>query len=97
MPVTSLSDKLRVKYEAEPGVDTGQPFADLERQYFQVRSGLPANPNTPKSEYMHKLFDDLALPEGRLDYRQRHMFILESAATNADGWQDAAHIWADTP
>lgn len=97
MPATSLSAELREKYEAEPGVPAGLAFDELERKYFQVRSGLPDDPATPKADYMHELFDNLGIEYGNLDYRQRKMFILESAATEDDGWQDAAHIWANTP
>jgi len=97
MPLTSLSTLLRAKYQAEPGVPTGLAFADLERTYYQVRSGLAANPRTPKGDYMHELFDNLTLAEGDLEYRQRQMFILESSSTEDDGWLDAARIWALTP
>ena len=97
MTLTSLSTLLRAKYQAEPGVPTGLAFADLERTYYQVRSGLPVNQRTPKTDYMHELFNNLALAEGDAEYRQRQMFILESAAIENDGWQDAARIWALTP
>lgn len=97
MSLTSLSALFRAKYQAYPGVPTGLTFDDLERTYFQVRSGLAANPRTPKVDYMHTLFDNLSIEPGEPEYRQRKMFILESGATEEEGWLDAARIWAQTP
>lgn len=96
MSQASIDSLLLAKFRAFPGVTAGQSYDATLRQYFILRSGISSDPTTPLSFYMHALFDTLALQEGTLDYRFRQMFILESAATDANSWADAARIWALT-
>ena len=97
MPLTPLNVLLRDKYEALIGVDIDRSFETTKREYFISRSGVGSDHNTPTSFYMNTTFDNLTLEEGYLDYRERKMFIDESAATEDLEWEDAARIWAETP
>ena len=96
MGATSINALLRVKYEALGGVPSGLSFSELERRYFQVRSGASLESDTGTSFYQHTVFDNLSIAEGGLIDRWRAMFVLESAATADMSWEDAAQIWATT-
>lgn len=97
MSQAPIDELLLAKFRAFPGVLPGLSYDATLRAYFILRSGVMEDKDVPISFYMHTTFDNLALPEGMIDYRMRHMFILESAATNADPWSAAARTWALTP
>ncbi len=96
MALAPLDELMLAKFRAFPGVTPGQSYDATFREYFIIRSGAASDPETPLSFYMHLLFDNLALPECSADCRFRYLFILESAATDAMSWADAARIWASS-
>lgn len=97
MALAPLDELMLAKFRALPGVPLGLSYDSTLRAYFIIRSGVASDPSTPISFYMHVTFDNEGLDEGMIDYRFRKLFILESVATEAMPWSEAARIWAETP